>query len=135
MTQPKRFPNRGKNTVYVAGPMRGYKDFNFHAFDKAAFYLRESGWTVFSPAEHDRESGFDETQNSLDGFSLEDAFRWDIATLLHVDAIALLPAWEDSAGVAVELAVARILNLRILEFSCLLTGTYADAPNAIPVYK
>ena len=35
--------------VYLAGPMRGLPRYNFDAFDRAAKYLREDGYAVFSP--------------------------------------------------------------------------------------
>ena len=60
-------------TAYIAGPMRGYDNFNFEAFHAASFDLRSRGYIVYSPAEHDEENGFDPTLNSLEGFSLTDA--------------------------------------------------------------
>ena len=41
--------------LYLAGPMRGYPQFNFPAFHAYAKMLREQGHTVFSPAEKDIE--------------------------------------------------------------------------------
>jgi len=40
--------------VYLAGPMTGYKYFNFVKFDTEAYKLRKQGWEVFSPADQDR---------------------------------------------------------------------------------
>lgn len=103
-------------TAYVAGPMRGYDNFNFPAFDRAAKRLREDGWTVLSPAEHDREGGFDETKNSLEGFDLEAAMRWDISAILSADAIMLLPGWRASSGTAIEMTVAKAVGCKPYEF-------------------
>lgn len=98
---------------YIAGPMRGYPDFNFPAFDKAAECLRSLGHEVVSPAELDRDLGFDETTGELpDGF-VESAMRRDLEEILGVDAIALLYGWEKSQGVKVELAVAKALGLEV----------------------
>ena len=90
-------------SAYIAGPMRGIDQFNFPAFDEAAANLRSIGWTVFSPAEHDRESGFDETRNTLEGFDIKQAFQWDCNRVCEADFIVLLPGWEKSQGVAAEL--------------------------------
>ena len=99
--------------VYVAGGMRGYDRFNFPAFDAAAAHLRAQGHEVRNPAEHDRELGFDETKNSLEGFDLAKAFRWDIESVLWAEAIAVLPGWENSQGASVETAVARMIGTPI----------------------
>lgn len=102
--------------IYIAGPMRGYPKFNFPAFDKAAEVLREMGYGVISPAELDRDAGFNEDNERLPVGFLQQAMRRDIQALLEADAIMLLPDWEKSEGVAIELAVARALGLKVLTF-------------------
>jgi hypothetical protein len=103
--------------LYLAGPMRGIDQFNFPAFHTAAQELRSYGATVVSPAEHDEEQGFDPTLNSLDGFDLAAALSWDLTQILHeVDAIALLPGWEASSGVAAEVATARAVGKEVFEY-------------------
>lgn len=108
------FAPREKRTVYIAGPMRGIDCFNFGAFDAAATRLCDAGWDVLSPAEHDRDEGFDETLNSLDGFDLQAAFRWDIEAILRSDAIYMLRGWEHSEGATLELHLARAIGLDVL---------------------
>ena len=44
-------------TIYVAGPMRGFENYNYPAFDRCARVLRGQGWIVINPAELDREAG------------------------------------------------------------------------------
>lgn len=100
-------------SAYIAGPMRGIDQFNFPMFDEAAFSLRLMGWQVFSPAEHDRESGFDERLNDLTGFDLKAAFQWDCNRICEVDYIVLLPGWEASTGVKAELAVAEMVGTEV----------------------
>lgn len=99
-------------SVYLAGPMRGYDQWNFPAFDAAAADLRAWGFEVVSPAEMDRDIGFDERADAPlpDGF-MEGALRRDIEALLKVDAIVLMPGWRASSGCAIELTVARALGL------------------------
>lgn len=100
--------------LYLAGPMTGLPEFNFPAFIDAAKILREQGHCVFSPAERDLAIGFDPTKNSLEGFDLVDAMRWDLGCILHqVQGVALLPGWEASKGVSIELTVARAVDRKI----------------------
>ena len=100
--------------VYCAGPMRGYPAFNFPAFFAAADRLRADGWTVLNPAEHDKDGGFDETQETLEGFDLHAAFRWDIEAVLRSDAIYMLAGWELSTGANIEHSVAKAIGLEVL---------------------
>lgn len=103
--------------VYVAGPMRGYPQFNFPAFDAARDRGRALGHDVVSPADIDREHGFDETAPppTITGAMLREFARRDVAAVLTCDALALLPGWERSSGALAELAVARWVGLKILD--------------------
>jgi len=116
-TQEPTMPN-----VYVAGPMRGKPDFNFPAFDDATLKLKALGYSVFSPADHDRSNGFQTEgltgHESLTerGFDLREALRADteyIATT--ADAILLLDGWQQSSGARAELALAAALGLDAAE--------------------
>lgn len=103
--------------MYLAGPMRGYDRFNFPAFDAATARLRELGFEVASPAEHDRDTGFDETLNSLDGFDMRQAFRWDCEQVLSADAVVVLPGWEASTGAGLEVQIARFAGVPVYIYS------------------
>ncbi len=98
-------------TIYIAGPMRGYPEYNFPAFDVAAKRLRKEGWNVISPAELDRVEGIHEYTAVLPDNFPRQAMTRDTAAICKADAIALLPGWERSAGVKVELTLARFLGL------------------------
>lgn len=115
--------SRGK--IYVAGPMRKRPLYNFPAFDQAAKELRAAGWTVFSPAEHDRDLGFDETRPEyaedgwndpgiLGQFNMRTAFAWDMARIAESDAIYFLEGWETSSGARVERTIGEFLGLDFL---------------------
>ena len=108
--------------IYLAGPMRGYENFNFPAFDYAAEQLRKEGHEVFSPAERDRDihgtalennaTGDEKQAEKAVGFSLREALAADTQYIaLVADAIALLPGWEKSAGANAEMALAHALGL------------------------
>lgn len=103
-------------TCYLAGPMRGYPDFNFPAFHAAAADLRAKGWTVLSPAEADLAQGFDPTKNTLDGFDMSAALVRDVEMVAKSDAVILLPGWRKSKGSGIEYAVARYLGRKCYEY-------------------
>jgi hypothetical protein len=91
--------------LYIAGPMRGIKDYNFQAFHKAAANLRASGHEVISPAEMDE--GAYGTQEALDTqVKKEGSFKEfmirDLPALLGCDGVLLLPGWEKSQGACLE---------------------------------
>lgn len=110
--------------IYLAGPMRNIPEFNFPAFHKAAKKLRDEGHTVFSPAENDLEkteidvkgkSGSLTEIEGKGGWSLRDALHDDLVFITkEAEAVALLPGWEASKGVAAELATAKALGLRVI---------------------
>ena len=110
--------------IYVAGPMRGIKDFNFPAFYAAAAMLRDAGWEVFCPAERDdmvhgmgvnkSETG-DLGEAVQKGFSLREALADDTQYIaLHATAIYMLPGWSTSKGARAEHALAEALGLEII---------------------
>lgn len=110
----------GSGWAYVAGPMRGIKNFNFPAFDAARDALLAKGYHVISPADIDRNAGdgWKEGQNQGDPtpFVLRDF--WSLFFLRkqgNNNAIALLPNWERSVGAAAELFLARWLGLSWLD--------------------
>jgi hypothetical protein len=105
--------------AYIAGPMRGIPKYNFPAFDAAAAKYRALGWTIFSPADFDREMGVTEDTDSLPPDFLRKAMPRDLDAICESDMIILLPGWQNSAGVAVELALANLLGLDIISEKCL----------------
>lgn len=103
--------------VFITGPMRNYALWNFPAFDDAAVRLRALGHEVVSPAEHDREGGFDPASETLEDFDLRAAFAWDIEQVLAVDAVITLPGWKKSRGASAEVAVAIAVGTPVLSLS------------------
>lgn len=92
--------------VYLAGPMSHIPRKNFPAFELAAKQLRERGYVVISPAElegEDEELGWTA------------AMRRDLVLLPTCDAVAVLPGHLRSRGVALELHVARELEMPVFE--------------------
>lgn len=113
-----------EDSVYVAGGMRGFRHFNFEAFDAARDYLRAKQWRTLSPADHDRDMGFDAIALDLAGedadlvhctFDMKDAIMWDLNAVADSDAIYLLRGWQNSKGARLERALADFLSKRIIE--------------------
>jgi len=109
--------------VYLAGPMRGYPNFNFPAFDFAAAALRSQGHEVFSPAERDREAYGPEVENNPTGdeskgppgLTIRDCMLADTDWICrHAEAIALLPGWEKSRGALAEKALGEAIGATII---------------------
>lgn len=121
--------------IYLAGPMRGYQQFNFPAFDAAQASLEQMGHTVYSPAAHDRESGFDGTDPDA-YFDMAAAFRWDIGRVLAADAIYLLKGWKRSTGAKLEYDVARMTGKRLFfEGATPVPRARRRAPNSARLYR
>jgi hypothetical protein len=103
--------------VYIAGQMSGLKDMNFPMFDAAKEVLiARGGFDVTSPADMDREAGYDGTQDSPEGFR-EEALRKDVKVLCEMDAIAFLPGWMNSAGARLEALMAVETGLHLYLFT------------------
>ncbi len=92
--------------VYISGPMTGAPNYNYPAFGAAAQQWRALGWGVVNPAE---SFGGDASRPR------SDYMRTDLEHLLTVDAIAMLPGWQDSAGARLEHAIAGELGLDVLD--------------------
>lgn len=110
-------------TIYVAGPMRGKKFFNFPAFDDAKKELESQGFVVISPADLYGAVGFDPeilgsdydwTDLNKCDFSLMDAIDRDVAALKKCDAIYMLRGWEQSTGAKAEKALAEWMRLEVV---------------------
>ena len=122
---------------YLAGPMRGYENFNFPAFHAAAEKLRQAGWVVFNPAEMDIElDGMNEDGSGLtevEAGSYESLRRYahrDTQLLINKlkseneDAIVLLPRWQESVGARAETGVAQWVQLQVIPYD---SGTWQKA--------
>lgn len=103
--------------IYLAGPMRGLPNYNFPAFHDAAKRLRADGYIVKSPAEMDTEQ--DGCKSDGSDVILRDLSHYmarDLPEICRCDAVVLLPGWEESEGVSIEVALARNLNKPLWAF-------------------
>lgn len=119
--------------IYVAGPMTGYKFFNFQEFDAAKAHLEGLYGTqavIFSPADHDRMLlGKDNDWLPEEKDSEGPWLKWaipnapDLRTMLGADLewiaknathIYMLKGWENSKGAKAEHALAHALGLTFM---------------------
>lgn len=111
-----------QTAIYLAGPMRGYVQYNFPLFDEWEDYLLGRKFVVASPARMDRECDNlhpeqfpeDWDWNSVPTyFSVTDAMRRDICNIAECSHIIMLPGWQYSSGACAEFNVARACGLTI----------------------
>ena len=113
-----------KQTIYVAGPMRGYEDFNYPAFHEAERILESIGWDVVNPAKMDAEEldkkegvdplTFDPHKSTEDQETLRHLLSRDLeAVAKKCTAIYMLDGWEESRGAQAEWQLARALGIKI----------------------
>lgn len=115
-------------SVYISGPMTGYKKFNFPAFDATRDYCKKLGWNVYSPADNDRlvypeceqTPGFPTGDltipdpNKPEKYTFKDLLVWDVWAIGQSQGIVFLPGWQKSTGAGVERKVAEALKLELL---------------------
>ncbi len=94
--------------TYLAGPMTGYEEHNFPAFEKLAAHLRQHGHIVVSPREL-------EAMETGPRKSWEYYLKRDLKELLTCDHIAVMPNWHRSRGASLEVYVGWRLGFKIIE--------------------
>lgn len=95
--------------IYISGPMSGLKNFNYESFHEAAKVLRQLGYKVTNPAEQ-----------KVPGGDWTDYMRHDIALMMNVDCVVVLPGWRNSRGASLEVYLAKELQMPVYEFSSFL---------------
>jgi hypothetical protein len=117
-----------KPHFYIAGPMRGYYQYNFSAFDVARDFGISLGYDITSPADIDRSHGIDPTKDWEGAKKIVDAWTQadlravvarDLMAIIQLkpergDGLAVIPQWEDSTGCMAEIAVANWLGLKVV---------------------
>lgn len=95
--------------IYLAGPMSGIEEHNFPAFRAATQSLREHGFEVVSPHEISETLGVIGEGTDLNQENYAKCMGADIAALLDVDGVIVLPGWENSRGARIEVLIAQTL--------------------------
>jgi uncharacterized protein DUF4406 len=104
--------------LYLAGPMRRIKEFNFPAFFAAEDQLIDAGYETFNPARHDDSAGYPwrraTGRENPPGFPINKLLLTDLKYIcLRAEGVALLPGWEESRGVMAEISTAAALGLPV----------------------
>lgn len=89
--------------IYIAGPMTGYEEMNFPAFNAAAYDLTVDGWVVVNPVDINPDPKADWLE----------CMRKDIKALVDCDAIYMLEGWDRSEGATIEHNIAKALGFDI----------------------
>lgn len=98
-------PSPEPSRLYVAGPMSGYEENNYPAFNEAAERLRAAGFSVVNPAEYG-------TPNRV-RVSYQRLLIEDIREMLSCEGIAVLESWWSSVGARNEVQVAGVIGLPV----------------------
>ena len=106
-----------KKRIYIAGPMRGYPDYNYLEFVRVAdAFFKEpelcERWEVVSPVKIGNGFGSAEEINESPEL-LGRLMELELAVVKSCDAIFLMTGWEKSAGARAELRVALDADLEI----------------------
>lgn len=99
--------------LYIAGPMRGYDDYNFPAFFKAEAALEMLGHMPVNPARRDQAAGFDEKSPVVSQQFIRTALAWDLGQVCRSDGVVILAGWHSSRGARAEVATARAIGIPI----------------------
>ena len=89
-------------TIYIAGPMKGYPNFNREAFNKAASKLWDAGWQPINPVCIEQIYPCEEN-GKVDAYRLHNLMIVERAFVERCAAIYLLDGWETSIGAKGEL--------------------------------
>ena len=107
--------------IYIAGPMRNIKDFNFPAFFDAERQLRSHGHEVYNPARADLDAdAFDPTTDKAE--SMRHYMRRDLPAVLDCDIVVMLDGWQDSKGARLERRVALDCGIEVKSFHEFICG-------------
>lgn len=93
---------------YLSGPMTGYPNYNFEAFNEAAADLRAEGFEIVNPAE---SHGGDQS------LAWSDYLSWDLDQIRTCDFLVMLDGWQDTGatGARLEMAYALAFSLPIYQ--------------------
>ena len=93
-----------KFKIFIAGPMRGYPNYNFDKFDRIEKLLKENGIECVNPGRISRKFKEVEVNNDINVYN--EMVRLQQEAEKTCNAILLLDGWQWSKGVKLELKTA-----------------------------
>jgi hypothetical protein len=114
--------------VYIASKMSGIPAFNFPAFDAMRVRLTNMGFDVVSPADIDREHGFDGTIWMINHpqwdwnvipecLDYEEIMKRDFEAIKTCDVVVMFGPWTYSYGAVREKAHAEEQKIPVIDFN------------------
>ena len=114
-------------TIYLSGPMTGYKDYNYPKFERVTSQLKEKGYNIVNPSSGvmpmligGEEITVEELHKRVDEKTITDLEAWavfmrgDIAKLVKdCNAIYLLKGWKGSKGARAEMSMAKTFKMKV----------------------
>ena len=100
--------------VFLSGPMTGIKDYNFPMFNHVAEVLRKCGYEVVNPVDICKKYKKERVLSDKAVFAAMIAEQQESERTCN--ALVLLPGWENSKGVRLELKTAIEQNMSIIQW-------------------
>ena len=104
--------DRSKTRIFIAGPMRGYENYNFKKFDHTEELLRQLGFDVVNPARISRKFKESEVNSDIAVYNKMVDMQQDAERTCNT--ILLLDDWQWSEGVKLEVRTASELGMQFL---------------------
>ena len=93
-----------KFKIFIAGPMRGYPNYNFDKFDRVEKLLKDNGIDCVNPGRISRKFKEVEVNNDINVYN--EMVRLQQEAQKTCNAILLLDGWQWSKGVKLEVKTA-----------------------------
>lgn len=93
-----------KFKIFIAGPMRGYSNYNFDKFDRIEKLLKDNGIDCVNPGRISRKFKEVEVNNDINVYN--EMVRLQQEAQKTCNAILLLDGWQWSEGVKLEVKTA-----------------------------
>lgn len=106
--------------LYIAGPMTGYPEYNYPAFNRAEEILIAHGYDVLNPAR----------RGVVDGWGWVDYMRPALRDISEADGLAVLDGWHASRGATLEVDIAQRLDLRVARVEAWCDADFSGVPRS-----